>query len=75
MVKFLMPIIFGTPASLSKSKYFLVETDKVKLPTEIKKDDGNGTYRNRQTKGMINKEVSTILKSTYIKCVYLILFS
>ena len=60
-----MPIIFGTPASLSKSKYFLVETDEVKLPTEIKNDDGNGTSRNRQTKGMINKEVSTILIITY----------
>ena len=54
MVTFLKPVFFRTPGSFSKSKYFLVETDKGKLPSEIKYEDVNGNYRHQHIKGMIN---------------------
>ena len=45
-------LLFITVISFSKSKYFLVETNKGKSTTEVKKnDDANSNYR-RMNEGM-----------------------
>ena len=50
-------LLFITVISFSKSKYFLVETNKGKSTTEVKKnDDANSNYR-RMNEGMNNKEM------------------
>ena len=48
-------LLFLVSNSLSKSKYYLVETaDKVKLPNEIKNDDVNHQQR-QHNEGMIKR--------------------
>ena len=52
-------LLFLVSNCLSKSKYYLVETDNVKLPTEIKNDDVNVNHQQRHHNiGMIDKELS-----------------
>ena len=50
-------LLFITVISFSKSKYFLVETDKSKSTTEVKKNDDANSNSQRMNEGMNNKEM------------------